>query len=127
VELVLHGRDEERAVSLGLVVIAPSPGIGLLASDFTTQQNSFEGPSFHWGAVLDNVHNWTFTGNSFPGGFSGPSVSSICPGGGQIGGGTIPSPARKCAKNHVTGSSSIQSTCGALAGGESLHEVLLSN
>jgi hypothetical protein len=99
----------------------------LPATGAVVNNNTFQGPYFHWGAVLDNVHNWTFTGNTFPGSFSGPSVSSICTGAGQIGGGTIPSPSRKCAKNHITGSSNIQSTCGALAGGESLHEVLLSN
>jgi hypothetical protein len=45
----------------------------------------------------------------------------------QIGGGSIPSPSEKMRQNHVSGSSNNQSTCGALAGGESLHEVLLSN
>jgi hypothetical protein len=94
-----------------------SPLIGGVVTD-----NTFAGAFFHWGAALDKVSGWTFTNNTFSGTFGGPATTSPC-----SDGGTIPSPSRKCAKDHLVGSNSIQSTCAALAAGETIHEVLLDN
>ena len=81
------------------------------------KNNSLGGAYFRWGAVLDNVHNWTFTGNVSP----VPSADSH----------DLPVRQRydtiasaRLRQDHIYGSSTVQSTCSSLLAGETLHNVL---